>query len=459
MECDYTKLSSGFDVYLSLQSSSAEKNENQERVKYIDVFVECVGASIATSKAGIWVGHPYVSSIFYEKAFPMNKRQKKTKEKKSTLNFACEQAIQKGLVIYGKNTHQGIIKYDLADMQSPMEWRRCHFSLPSAVEKMEKPAEQNKSIVEKIIIEKTEMKQEHTHSLQATDAQTSQQTTSISSNQIKLKGGDVDNTESHTNNEVATEQSLIPFHGNSSARPSSEEATDIASLSSSLSYKETTNQIEIILRHTPQHSNENDQHLGKEKPVALYPHLSSPISRRWGMEVVRLVDGNTDDDKGTGKLVVDSVLTESLAYEAGVRSGDVIVGVFGGPVVASKQLFRMLARTEYVEMTIKRTVIDDDDDDSSDDFPTISTTDRSVQANENMHNPLGVRRRIGSSNDNSILPSSTPLKRKKIRENDSRDRSSAPGSSRNKIVTTMFTKPQEQVELIDMTALENDDNY
>jgi len=192
------------------------------------------------------------------------------------------------------------------------------------------------------------MKLEHTHSLQATDAQTSQQTTSISSNQIKLKGEDVDNTESHTNIEVATEQPRMPFNGNSSARPSSKEAIDKAPRSSLQNHKDTTNQIDIILRHTPQHSNENDQHLGKQMPVTLYPHLSSPISRRWGMEVVRLVDGGTDDDKGTGTLVVDSVLTESLAYEAGVRRGDVIVGVFGGPV-GSKQLFRMLAHTEYVE--------------------------------------------------------------------------------------------------------------
>jgi len=355
MECGYTKLRSGLDVYLSFRSF-AEKKENPAHAKNVDIFVECVHAGIAISKKGLWVeqsyvivaNQSYVFTKFYEKTFPMNKSQKKTKSMRCVLNTAWEQAIRKGIVICWKISSQGTIKFDLANMQSPRDWGECYFSLQSAVEKMGKPAENSKSIVEKIITEKTEMKQEHTHSLQATDAQTSQQTTSISSNQ-KVKSEDVDDTESHTNIEAAKQQSRMPFHGKSSARPSSKEPTDIVPPSSSLSHKEITNQIEIVLCHTQQHSNKNDQHLRMQKPVTMYPHLSSPISRRWGMEVVRLVDGGTDDDKGTGTLVVDSVLTESLAYEAGVRRGDVIVGVFGGPVVESKQLFRMLARTEYVE--------------------------------------------------------------------------------------------------------------
>mmetsp|Transcript_2142 Transcript_2142/g.4266 ORF Transcript_2142/g.4266 Transcript_2142/m.4266 type:complete len:438 (-) Transcript_2142:895-2208(-) len=357
IECDCTKLCSisDFGLYLSFRSF-AEKKENPAHAKNVDIFGECVHAGIAISKKGLWVeqsyvivaNQSYVFTKFYEKTFPMNKSQKKTKSMRCVLNTAWEQAIRKGIVICWKISSQGTIKFDLANMQSPRDWGECYFSLQSAVEKMGKPAENSKSIVEKIITEKTEMKQEHTHSLQATDERTGQQTTSISSNQ-KVKSEDVDDTESHTNIEAAKQQSRMPFHGKSSARPSSKEPTDIVPPSSSLSHKEITNQIEIVLCHTQQHSNKNDQHLRMQKPVTMYPHLSSPISRRWGMEVVRLVDGGTDDDKGIGTLVVNSVLTQSLAYEAGVRRGDVIVGVFGGPVVESKQLFRMLARTEYVE--------------------------------------------------------------------------------------------------------------
>jgi len=166
IECDCTKLCSisNFGLYLSFQSFAGNK-ENPALLKNVDIFVECVRAGITISKKGFLVEQSYeyvittsqafVFNRFYETAFPMNKSQKKTRYTRCALNAASEQAMRKGLIICLRKSSQGIaIKCDLTNMQSPRDWKNCHFSLPSAVKKIEKPAEHNKSIVEKIITEK-----------------------------------------------------------------------------------------------------------------------------------------------------------------------------------------------------------------------------------------------------------------------------------------------------------------
>mmetsp|Transcript_12804 Transcript_12804/g.25575 ORF Transcript_12804/g.25575 Transcript_12804/m.25575 type:complete len:1217 (+) Transcript_12804:85-3735(+) len=80
-------------------------------------------------------------------------------------------------------------------------------------------------------------------------------------------------------------------------------------------------------------------------------HPPPSIHGRWGCTIVRIsaVSGAYDS------LVVASVVRDSPADHAGLARGDAVVGMFGGPLGPTLQLFRILMIADCVEISVRRT--------------------------------------------------------------------------------------------------------